>query len=191
MRGKFPASTLFIERKEILVYPYVIVQLRMKGRNELVALSCGNDVSVDDGQRLGITVYLFDIWRADESHRNLTYALELSLCSEASELSPIGIAAHVDIHCRYPVEILAFHALCKQYETGTRTEDRQSVLNSFPYRTKQLKVLEQLQLRCRLSAGNYQSVFGLVPVRELPHLEAFRAKPLKHSLVLDERPLKG
>lgn len=144
MRGKSPASALFAERKEILVYSNVVVQLRMKGRNELIALPGGDDMSADNGQSLSTAIHILYIGCTYERHGDLPHSIELSRCCKTSELSAVSVASDIDIHCRYSVEVLTFHLLCQQYQSGTRAEDRQSVLNGLAYRPKKFQVLEQL-----------------------------------------------
>lgn len=75
------------------MYSNVVVQFRMKGRDRLITLPGGNDVSVDDGQCLGIPIYSFDVWCTYERHGDLTHSIELSLCGKTSELSAVSVAA--------------------------------------------------------------------------------------------------
>ena len=44
--------------------------------------------------------------------------------------------------------------------------------------------MQQFDYYCALSAGDYKSIFGLLPVGGLSYLKSLRSKSLKHSSVL-------
>lgn len=98
------------------MYTRVVGELRMEGGDNLAALACRDDVSVDFGKHLHAVACRRDVWRADECHRYLTDAFHVVYGMETAELAAVGVTLHGDIH---RVEML----LVKHYKSGTCAED--------------------------------------------------------------------
>ena len=88
------------EVEEMAMKAGVVVELGMEGSGQAVALTDGNDATVDPGedvdsgrQRLG------DVGCADEGHGHVgSYAVDGSHCVEAAQLSTVSIAPHAYVH---------------------------------------------------------------------------------------------
>lgn len=168
----------------------VVVELGVKCRDELLALSGGHDVSADGGQHFRIAVHLIYMWRANEGHRHV-FPSKTFLRKEAAKLSAVGIAAHVDVHRGETVARFAVFRLGEKDEAGASAKDGQSVLDGLADGLHQLQVVEKLGLRRRFAARNNQGVFRLLPIGGLAHLKRLYVKALKHLLVFQESSLQS
>ena len=173
-----------------MVHTNIVVEFWMERRNQLIALSCGNDVSADLSKNLSVTFHLINIRRSDECHRDvLTNAVHLVLRIEAAKLTTISIATYVNVHSGNTVERLSFHLLCQKDKSGTCAEYGKSVTYVVSDGLEQAQVLQKLQLHSTLASRNHKTVLGLIPVRQLANLEGFGSKTLQHHLVLNEGTL--
>ena len=106
----------------------IIVELRMKSGDKLVALPRRYNMPSRDGKDLGIPHHAMDIRCPDESHGDMVPdPFHLALGEEATQLPAIGIAAYLHVHRRDSFNCFPFHLLGKQDQSRARSEGRHVV----------------------------------------------------------------
>ncbi len=99
----------------------VVCQFRMESRDELIALPCRYDASIEGCHGPGLAEDTTDIRSAYEGHGDVEpYPLYVMDSMEAAQLSPVGIATNLDVH-------RGEMRLREQDESGTCAEHGQSL----------------------------------------------------------------
>ena len=106
----------------------ITAQFRMKGRDQLIFLTGGHDLSVHRRQHLGIRRNRGDVRRPDKGHGDRADTFAYRLYVKAAQLPPVGIAFDCNIH-RAETAASAFHFLGKKNQTRTGSEHRKPLLN--------------------------------------------------------------
>ena len=173
------------------MHPCVVTEFRMEGGHKLTTLSRSYNTTVNHSQSLSVAMHLLYIRSTDESHWHLSDALHLCLSKKASKLTAIGVATNFNIHCRDSSKVFVSHFFRQLDKSGTSAEHCPTAIDVIADGFKQSKVFQKSQLSGALASRNHETVFLLLPVCELSHLETLCTKPLKHLFVLDKRSLQG
>lgn len=161
---------------EKLMDACVVVKFRVESSDELAALLCRNNMSVEFGKDLDIVACGSDVWRTDEGHGNLADAFHCVDSAETAELSAIGVALHGDVHCP---EML----MVKHDQSGACAEDGQTVEDCVTDWCEKTFVTDDAHHGSALASGDYQPVFRLLPVIDVPDKEGFHTNALQHFAV--------
>ena len=169
--------------------PRITIELGVKCAGELIALARADDAVVDLCQNAYPVANGDDSRCTDKRHRRLSESLDLGDCMETTELSAVGVALDFDIHgseARRPLVIVGGQALGEQDRTGAGRENGHAAVDAFLERFEHSKLVEQLALCGRLSAGEYEPVERLLKVRCLTELYAGFAELHKTLLMFDK-----
>ena len=147
----------------------------MKCRDQLIALSCRYDLSVNRREHFHILIRLFNIRRTDKCHWNRPDPFKFFLCKETAELSSVRIAQRTDIHgseCRSA----ALHFSREKDQAGTGSVYRKPRL----YLCKKWLIKpvfpHQLRHNGALSARKDQRVKRTLQILLLADLKDFRTE---------------
>ena len=166
----------------------VLVELGMEGRNELIALTGGHDMSIDLSKDLDTgRENPIDIRGTDEGHGNVfADALDWCLRVKAAQLASVGIALHVDVH-RAQVQGR------QEYQAGAGAEDGQAVDDCLADGLEESQFAKQFALCGRFATRDDQSAPSLrgtrvesLPIIELTNLDSLYTQAVEHLLVLDK-----
>lgn len=173
-------NKLFYQIQEIGMNARIFIELRMEGRNQLIALPGSYNVLVNSSQYLAFGgEYLNDSGGSDKRHGYLfAHSIHTFFGMETAQLSAVGIAFHLHLHGGQMRLAASFNVLGQQNQTGTSAKHRQALADGRLDGFEQPEFMEQFRLNRRLATWNDQSVFGLLPVGQLSNLEGFDAQPL-------------
>ena len=140
----------------------------MESCDELVTLSCRNDVAIDLGEYIDTLAHLGDIGCTNERHRNIANAVKLSMSKETTQLPSVGVAFHLDIH---GIEMVVI----KQYQSGTSTKSGQTTFDSLLYWFVKSQFFDKFEYCSTLTPRDNQSVLVLLPVGKIAYLKTVHA----------------
>ena len=148
----------------------IIVQFGMESRRQLIPLPGSHDVSADLCQYPAVgRQHLINIWRADESHRNvLPDFCHILLCVKAAQLASVGITADTHLH-------RGEMGFGQQDESGTCAEYGKSLADGLSDRPLKAQLSQKFHLSGRFSAREDQAILGSLPVGGLAHLKGLNA----------------
>ena len=86
--------------KKILMYASVFIKFGMKGRGQLIVLSCSNDMTIYSGYGLAsFRHYSLNVRRTYESHRSVAAnSFHIPFCMKTPKLPALGSATHLTVH---------------------------------------------------------------------------------------------
>lgn len=108
-------------------------QFGMKGCGKLCALPCCNDTSFDSGEGLALGAFdLMYVGRADEGHGHVCAdVFYAALGGKASQLSPVGVSARLDVHGSDAWRGFSFYVFGQEDESCAGSEDGHSLFYFF------------------------------------------------------------
>ena len=133
-----------------------------------------------------------DVGRTDEGHGQMFADARNVTCRiETSQLSSVGIAAHVNVHRAESLTGLSIFLFGQQDESGASAKYGQTLENGLTDRVEESQTTQQADLGGRFATRNDERILRLLPVAQLAHLESFHTQFLQHLFVLNECPLQG